>query len=135
MMSIQIIKWLYSSTVTPKNNCIEDLWGDLLRSIPCVRVWHWKMRFSHGLQNHIKVLPHLTIYQSIDKKCMGQPPRVFIDRWGYILIVRCVTPWHILFYFEVKWLQHCEIIIICLMNDVWTINDKNICLRSQEGAT
>jgi hypothetical protein len=32
------------------------------------------------LQNQIKVLPLFTMYQIIDKKCMGQPPRVFIGR-------------------------------------------------------
>ena len=52
-------------------------WENLLRSIPCVRVWQWKMTFSPGLQNQRKVLPPITEYKTIDKKCTGQPSRVF----------------------------------------------------------
>ena len=73
--------------------------GDLLRSLPCAMVWNWKMTFFHGLQNQIKVLPPFTMYQIIDKKCMGQPPRVFIGRWDYFSIFRWVTPWRDLFLF------------------------------------
>jgi hypothetical protein len=72
----------------------------LLRSIPCIRVWHWKITFSHGLQNQIKVILPFTIYQIIDKKCIGQPLRVFIGRCDYLLIFRCVTPWRDFFYFK-----------------------------------
>ena len=81
---------------------------DLLRSIPCVRVWHWKMNFSPILILAKKVLVSIIMSLTNIKKHTGQPPRLFMMPSDWFQYWGMSHPDN-KYYFVVYWLFHIKI--------------------------
>ena len=57
-----------------------DIWGDFLRSVPCVTVWHQKIKFYTVSAGEKSLKTYLVYVPMITKNCRGHlPDRSYLD--------------------------------------------------------
>ena len=108
--------------------------GDLLRSITCVKVWHWKRIFSSACKIKEKCYSLLLYTKSVWVNLL----EFLLVLWDYFSIYRCAIPWleNILKYnvsFLCSALLHCKRITICQKKDGRIVIEKIICLKPRKG--